>query len=186
MNGFWFRRIYLGDFYDALDKGKRFNTLQVFSGFKNEKIRIGLLFANQKREPEDYGIGSGYSVFNMNEKLSFLLRYDKMLKKNPQGDKIPYTPFSKDAPSNLVITGFDFKPHKDVHFMPNLKYVFYEKENGKKPGEDMYFNLTFIITLSKFKRGEFESLPPLSSLIIFPLSIPLNIPISHKLFFHLD
>ncbi len=132
-----------GDFYDALDKAKRFNTLQVFSGFKNEKMKTAFLFVNQKRENKDYTIGSGYFIFNMSEKFSFLIRYDKMFEKNPQGDKISYIPFSKDAPSNLFIAGIDFKPHKDINFMPNIKYVFYDEENGIKPDADLYLNLTF-------------------------------------------
>lgn len=136
-----------GDYFDALGHNQVY-TFQGFLGFKNEKLKFGLQFANQTHliEPDtsiNYRVGSGYFVFNISEKLVFLLRYDKMFEKNPQGDKIVYIPFSKDAPSNLVITGIHFKPHNSVHFMPNIKYVFYDEENGRRPEPDMYINLTF-------------------------------------------
>ncbi len=148
---------YLGDFLiefygDYFDKGapdlKYKYTYQGFIGLKKEKFRFGAQFANQTQvqHPDttiNYPIGSFYFVFNFSEKTSLIFRFDKNFEKNPNGNKIAYTPFSPDAPSNFIILGYDFKLHKNVNLIPNIKYVLYDEEDGIKPDPDLYLNLTF-------------------------------------------
>ncbi len=138
---------FYGDYFDA-EGHRQVYTYQGFIGFKKEKMRMGAQFATQSRlqDPDtsiNYSIGSFYFIFNTTEKTSLIFRFDKMFEKNLDGNKISYTPFSSLAPSNLIIAGFDLKPYKDVHFMPNIKYVFYDEEKGIKPDPDLYLNLTF-------------------------------------------
>ncbi|MEO0276179.1 MAG: hypothetical protein ABIM60_05330, partial [candidate division WOR-3 bacterium] len=77
---------------------------------------------------------------NLNEKISFLLRYDKMF--DPSFFGISYIPFAQ-AKSNLLIAGIDLRPNEAISFIPNVEYIFYDKENDYKPGSDLYLKLTF-------------------------------------------
>ncbi|MFQ6120793.1 MAG: hypothetical protein ACE5KE_13035, partial [Methanosarcinales archaeon] len=81
-------------------------------------------------------------TYQINEKAALLARFDKMFDPNPAGEKISYIPFDSRAKSNLLIIGIDFKPHKLVHIIPNIEYVFYDETNGYKPDPDFYFKMT--------------------------------------------
>lgn len=136
-----------GDWFDALGHNQKY-TIQGFAGLKNKKFRLGLQYVNQTqlKDPDkttNFMIASSYFVLNISESFNFLLRYDKTFEKNPEGKKISYTPFSPEAPSNFVLVAFAMKPHKDVSVIPNVKYVFYDKEDNIKPKSDMYMSLTF-------------------------------------------
>jgi|Deesub1362A_J573_1020465.scaffolds.fasta_scaffold00006_331 hypothetical protein len=120
-------------------------TYQGFVGFKFNKFKIGAHYAQQIRQMEPdtqdtYEIASGFFTFDLHKKITFLTRYDKMFDPSPAG--ISYIPFAQ-AKSNLLIGGIDFKPHKNVHFIPNVEYVFYDETNGVKPDADLYLRLTF-------------------------------------------
>lgn len=121
-------------------------TYQGFLGLKTDKFKIGTQYAGQIRQKDPdkqdtYEVASGFLTYNLNEKLTLLLRYDKMF--DPSPTEIPYIPFAQ-AKSNLLIAGIDFKPNELVSFIPNIEYVFYGKNaNGKKPGSDLYLRLTF-------------------------------------------
>lgn len=127
-------------------KGNRdIYTYQGFLGLKFKKIKIGTQFAQQIKEMEpdkekSYEIASGFLTLDLHEKITFLLRYDKMFDPSPKG--ISYIPFAQ-AKSNLLITGIDFKANEFVHFIPNVEYVFYDETNGYKPDADLYLRLTF-------------------------------------------
>jgi len=125
-------------------------TYQGFLGVKFERFKIGMQYAGQIRESEPdkretYEIASGFFTFDIYENIAFLTRYDKMFDKSPEG--ISYIPFAQ-AKSNFLIAGIDLRPHKDVHFIPNVEYVFYDKTDGEKPDPDLYLRLTFFY---KFK-----------------------------------
>lgn len=120
-------------------------TYQGFVGFKFNRFKIGVQYAQQIRQMEPdtqdtYEIASGFFTFNLNEKITFLTRYDRMFDPSPPG--ISYIPFAQ-AKSNLLIAGLDFRPHKLVHFIPNVEYVFYDETNGVKPDTDLYLRFTF-------------------------------------------
>lgn len=120
-------------------------TFQGFLGLKFNKFKIGGLYAQQRREKEpdeknNYEIASGFFIFDVHEKITFLTRYDKMFDPSPKG--ISYIPFAQTK-SNLLIAGLDIRPHKDVHFIPNVEYVFYDETDGEKPDSDLYLRLTF-------------------------------------------
>lgn len=141
-----------GDFLDA-EGHNQIYTYQGFMGFKNKKIKIGLLFASQTHfeEPDtsiNYMLGSGFLIFNLNPKITFILRYDKMFEKNPKGNSISYIPLDPSTPPNILITGVNFKIHENFHLIPNIEYVFYNEENGYKPLSDIYLKLTLFY---KFK-----------------------------------
>ena len=134
--------------YGDFEEGKKHTdkyTYQGFLGIELGKFRIGAQFASQIREFEPdsqkvYEILSSFFVFNLNEKISFLLRYDKMFDPSPSG--ISYIPFAQ-AKSNLLIAGIDLRPNEVISFIPNVEYIFYDKENDYKPGSDLYLRLTF-------------------------------------------
>ncbi len=141
-----------GDWKEG-ESHKDIYTLQGFFSFKNERFRTGIQYALQVRQEEpdtafNYDIASLFLVYNPNEKISFLLRYDKTFDPNPKGEDISYIPMSSEAPSNLIIAGLDLKLHKNVSLIPNAEYVFYDEENGIKPDPDLYLRLTFFY---KFK-----------------------------------
>jgi hypothetical protein len=66
-----------------------------------------------------------------------------MFDPNPDGAGIAYTPYAATAKSNTVILGIDWTPLKDVHIIPNLFLVFYDKpDKGDKPNTDVMPRLT--------------------------------------------
>jgi hypothetical protein len=81
------------------------------------------------------------------ENGEFIGRYDKYFGNGYRtifpGDKIAYIPFAENAESNFFIGAANYKIHPNVWLMPNIKFVLYnEKENGERPGSDLYLNLT--------------------------------------------
>ncbi|MEN3045974.1 MAG: hypothetical protein ABDH49_03185 [Candidatus Hydrothermales bacterium] len=136
-----------GDWFDALGH-KQTYTVQGFAGLKNKKFRLGLQYVNQTqlRDPDktqSFRIASSYLVFSPTEFFDVLLRYDKNFDKNSRGRTISYTPFSPAFSSNFVLVAFAVKPHKNVSIIPNVKGVFYDKENDVQPRSDIYLSLTF-------------------------------------------
>ncbi len=155
--GFNLKPFYLELYGDFKEGEKNVYVLQGFSSFKNERFRTGIQYAIEIKEekPDTYvsfNIFSLFFVYNINEKISFLLRYDKTFEANPRGEDISYIPISPLSPSNLIISGVDLKLHKNVSLIPNVEYVFYDKVkvNGKekRPESDLYLRLTFFY---KFK-----------------------------------
>jgi len=140
---YFFIQIY-GDWADG--KGHTdIYTYQGFLGLKTDKFKIGAQYAAQIREKDPdkqdtYEVASGFITYNLSEKLTLLLRYDKMFDPSPSG--ISYIPFAS-AKSNLLIAGIDFRPNESVSFIPNIEYVFYDETDTKKPGSDLYLRLTF-------------------------------------------
>jgi len=120
-------------------------TYQGFLGLKFKRLKVGTHYARQIRKTsankhDTYDIASGFLTFYLRKRIRFLLRYDKMYNRSPQG--ISYIPFAQ-AKSNLLIAGIDFSPNKLVHLIPNIEYVFYEETKGYKPDPDLYLRLTF-------------------------------------------
>lgn len=128
---------------------KNYSTYQGFLGWKTKKARVGLQYAHQTKQQ---GVGKSdlaldvYSIFgvlNASEKASLLLRFDRMENPLPWGSTVSYVPFSNNAPFNLILAGLDFKPLKNVSFIPNIMYVSYDKVNGKSLDSDIQLKLTF-------------------------------------------
>ena len=54
-----------------------------------------------------------------------------------------YVPIpAKHYKARYIMGGISFKIHKMIQVSPNVKYVFYDSDNGSKPDSDFYFNLT--------------------------------------------
>lgn len=118
------------------EKGDDIYTFQGFLGFKLKQVRTGIHYSRQIKGEEKRELASAFVIYDLKKSLSLILRYDKMFDPSPSG--ISYTPFAQ-AKSNLLIAGFDLRPNKYIHFIPNVEYVFYEREY--KP--DIYLRLTF-------------------------------------------
>jgi hypothetical protein len=124
------------------------SVLQGFAAVKMERARAGLLYAHQARQlPQGGSLGldvaSLFVVFKVSAKADVFARYDRMFDPNPEGAKISYIPFDPTAKSHLVVAGADLQAHKDIHFMPNVELVFYDKTHGRRPDSDVIPRLTF-------------------------------------------
>lgn len=126
-------------------------TYQVYGGYTNGKISTGLMYAHQSRRYEDnikpdvdLGIVSAFFVNHFNEKLALVLRADRNLEPNPDGERISYLPMSNEASNTLYIAGLDIKPTKNLTLTPNIEYINYdEAESGVTPDSDLFLRMTF-------------------------------------------
>ena len=118
-------------------------TLQGFVAYQTGKARFGLQYARQSRNVEDgadlnLSLGSLFCVATISDNTSLFARVDRMFDPNPIGHKISYIPFDNTAKSTFLVAGLDFAPHKDVHLMPNVEVVVYDKNDaGVKPDTDL-------------------------------------------------
>jgi len=143
----WTFEVY-GDFNDNGGVND-FLTWQLFSGFKNDFLSAGVLYANQTHITDgktDYVLSvlSGFATFKFKEKWSVIGRVDRNFNANPNGHKISYIPFDNSALSTLIIAGVEFKPIETVHLTPNVEIVVYdENKAGTTPETDIIPRLTF-------------------------------------------
>ncbi len=133
--------------YEKQDNNKTYHLYQIFMGYKSSWGRVAIQFARRflKQGPisEDWPLLSIFGVIKVLESVEFLTRYDRMFSPNPSGAKISYIPFSNDSSSHFVIGGLSWEAEKNIWFIPNVKYVFYEQpESGVKPSDDLYLNIT--------------------------------------------
>ncbi len=137
-----------GDYAQG-ENHKDYHTYQGFLGWKEENYRIGLLLAHQTKE-QGFGnkdlkinVYSLFVILNISEKMAFLSRIDRMNNPLPWGPNISYVPMNGSAPFTFFIAGFDYRPLKNVSFIPNIMVVSYDKVNGEKIGRDAQFKITF-------------------------------------------
>lgn len=133
--------------YETGNDDKRYNMFQGFVAYQCDWGRIGAQYSRLNTKEDDkkdsFDLFSIFAVAKASEKLDIIARYDKMFSTNPSAKKISYIPFSSDAPSNLFIGAISYRAFKNVWFIPNVKYVFYnEPDEVDKPSEDIYANLT--------------------------------------------
>ncbi len=137
-----------GDYAENGDH-RDYHTYQGFLGWKKEKHRLGILLAHQRKEQ---GLGnmdlkinvySLFGIINLSEKVTALTRFDRMDNSLPWGPSISYVPMNGSAPFSLFIAGLDFHPIKNISFIPNIMFVFYDKVNGEKIGKDIQLKFTF-------------------------------------------
>lgn len=131
--------------WEKRQRNTSITTYQGFIGIKLAKLKVGIQYAQQIRLMESntqtsHEVVSGFLILLLSKNMTILVRYDKMFDPAPSG--IPYIPLAP-AKSNLLIAGIDITPVKDVHFIPNVEYVFYNETNGDKPNPDLYLRLTF-------------------------------------------
>ncbi|GBD93220.1 hypothetical protein BMS3Abin05_00803 [bacterium BMS3Abin05] len=122
-------------------------TLQAFAAYKTNRGRIGVQFAHQTRRAAGspkLEVASIFGAVRLSGKVNFFARIDKMFEPNPNGAAIAYIPFDPGARSLFAVTGLDFIPAGNIHFMPNVELVSYEANaSGQKPGRDLIPRVTF-------------------------------------------
>ncbi|APF19294.1 hypothetical protein Calab_3602 [Caldithrix abyssi DSM 13497] len=124
-------------------------TFRGFMAYKTEQFRVGLLYTHQVREligAKDLKLdmGSVFAVAKVMKKTNAIMRIDRCFDPDPAGNTIAYIPFDPTARSTLIISGIDYAFDSDVHLMPNLETVLYDKTNGVTPDEDIIPRLTFL------------------------------------------
>lgn len=131
---------------DAEDKAaKSSRTVQGFLAVKKDDFRLGLQLVRKwkKHHDDPYDLLSVWGASKFSDKAWGFARFDKTMQANSSGGGISYLPFDPSAKSNLVIFGIDISPVKDVHFMPNIEYIFYSETNGSSPDADIIPRFTF-------------------------------------------
>lgn len=138
----------------AADGSKKYTFLSGFVGCKANFGRAGLGYHYKNQDPEtgdsnDTSMISGFGIIKMSKKSEVVLRYDHYLNENLKNISGYFPVVSADAPARFLIAGINFKVHKMVNIMPNIKYAFYSNpDSGSKPEADFHFLITGYV---KFK-----------------------------------
>jgi hypothetical protein len=144
--------IFLEIYADYADGKKKEDTkvYQVFLGLKLEKIIFGFQYYNYDKgqgEGKDrikIDVFSSFVNLNVSEKITFLLRVDRMADPNPFIKNVDYIPFSEKNPFYFGLIGVDFKPLKGISIIPNFEFVIYEKyKENEAPKNTLIGKLTF-------------------------------------------
>ncbi|MFQ5650809.1 MAG: hypothetical protein ACE5IY_12775 [bacterium] len=136
------------DFEERPGKTNRY-TLQGFAGYETATFRIGVQIAHQNRQVAggddlQLQIGSIFAAARLSSKTWTYVRVDRQFDPNPDGAKISYLPFDSSAKSTFLLAGLDFRPHKNVHLMPNVEVVLYDENNlGASPDTDFMPRLSY-------------------------------------------
>ncbi|HEX7155523.1 MAG TPA: hypothetical protein VF618_28925 [Thermoanaerobaculia bacterium] len=103
--------------------------LQAFAGLQNKRFRAGLHYGQQSRDGgNDIAFASAFGAMTVRPNVSVLGRVDRMFDANPEGEQIPYLPFSATSASTLFIAGVDWKLHRYVSVIPNVEFVTYDDD----------------------------------------------------------
>lgn len=124
-------------------------TVQGFAAYRTEKYRIGAQLSHQSRQNgvdaqghdnsnTDINVGSLFAAASVAPRFTVLGRVDRMFDPNPDAAKITYIPFAVNAKSTLFIGGVDCSPADNVHLIPNVEVVSYDK-----PKTDVIGRFTF-------------------------------------------
>ncbi len=123
-------------------------TLRGIIGYQTSGLRMAALFTHQVRQnptgnDTKLNMGSVFAVNKFSPKLALFARADRCFDPDPLGNTIDYIPFDPTAKSTLFIAGLDYTLGPDVHIMPNLETVIYDKVNGTRPDSDIIPRVTF-------------------------------------------
>lgn len=141
--------LYAEGFYNFTDKnnGIKESMFQAFLAYRDKWGKIGALYARKNIETDgsdaDYNMVSFFGVFPIGEQLELFLRYDKMMDANPAAENASYLKMSGLNPSNYLIGGLSYKINKNISFIPNVQYVFYDEEDGIDTDSDLILRATF-------------------------------------------
>jgi hypothetical protein len=143
----WTLDFYL-DYLDEADFDQRASTFQAFAGWTGDKRRAGVQWSYRDYRDRDDRINmlSAYYVQDL-KRGSVVGRLDRLFEPSIKGDGIAYLPFDPSAEATLVMLGFDFPLHPAVNLMPNIKYIYYDENDGERPEDDFFANLTLYISL---------------------------------------
>ncbi len=135
--------------YNDLPGQTDWYTAQILAGYVAPQFRLGLQFARQTRQQGTLGnknldIASFFVAGQLSKHLNAFFRTDRMFSPNPAGNQIAYLPFDPSAASTFFVTGIDWTPIANVHFMPNVEAVTYDaNSSGQRPTNDLMPRLTF-------------------------------------------
>ncbi len=133
--------------HTSKDEGEKESVVSLFLAYRQKWGRLGTMYVRKDAEKDDsdtdISLFSAFGVFTLSENLDLLLRYDKVMDPNPKGNGISYLRMSGLNPSNLIIAGLAYKINKNIQFIPNIEYTFYDEENGIDTDSDLIARLTF-------------------------------------------
>ena len=136
-----------GDFENRPGQTDR-TTFQAFLGLKGNKGRAGLHYMTQDRDVPggatfNLAVASAFGVFDLSEKYSLLLRYDRCFDPNPEADRIPYLVLARNFELDLAVVGVEYRLGKKISLTPNIEFVTYS-DNGAiaAPDDDVFGKLT--------------------------------------------
>ncbi len=144
--------LYVEGYADLWNKPQNqdWRTLQGFLVYKKKAFRGGLLYAVQtrKRPPPDrdleLSVLSFYADYQTSEKVKPFFRMDRVSDPVPGANNIAYLSVSPDAQPAFYLLGLDYALAPDVHLIPNLEMVRYDKPvSGPTPKNDLFYRLTF-------------------------------------------
>jgi hypothetical protein len=124
------------------------STLQAFLGWTGARSRYGLQYAVQDREVEgaegdERAVASAYGVWQLVERGTLVVRYDRSFDGYPDASRIAYLRIPDDTRFDLAILAWEHRLKKNISLIPNFEYVRYRDSHGEKaPGDDLYGRLT--------------------------------------------
>ncbi len=144
----WLFDLYV-DYLDESDFDQRANTYQLFAGWTGETSRAGLQWSLRdfRHRDDEINLLSGYYVHELG-RIAAVGRFDRLFDPSVKGNGIAYLPFDPTSEATLLMAGIDIALHENVHLMPNVKYVYYDRNtSGERPEDDVYLKLTVFVEL---------------------------------------
>ncbi|MDZ7771842.1 MAG: hypothetical protein U5K31_03760 [Balneolaceae bacterium] len=137
-----------GDYNDFA--GDRYwTTLQAFAGYQGESFQAGAHFTRQYRRGATSGenleikLVSVFARGDFSDRVTGLVRVDRLFNPNPAGENTSYLPYSNMASPTVLIGGLDVRLEEDIHLIPNFEAVFYsENDQEVQPDSDFIPRLT--------------------------------------------
>ncbi len=141
----WLFEVY-GDMVQV-DAAKKDTLLSAFAGYQGDWGRLGVNYITKTlketgKSDADYSLIQAFAVAKIGKKFEALVRYDQTFDPQPSGQD-SYLIIEKGYKTSLFVAGLGWNIHPKFQVMPNVKMVSYQENNGKKPGSDTYFNVTF-------------------------------------------
>ncbi len=108
------------------------STLQGFFGYSFSRGALGVLYARQSYgDGTHIRVASGFVRFNLNRKLAFLARTDRVMDPVPDAYKISYIPMDNTSPFTFFLVGLDWKITGKISLIPNLEMINYDQVSDK-------------------------------------------------------
>ncbi|HEX5131341.1 MAG TPA: hypothetical protein VFX92_02510 [Candidatus Krumholzibacteria bacterium] len=129
-----------GDFEDRADDMDR-TTFRGFVGYKAEKLRAGLEYAQQTRDQPnadsyDLRVVSGFGCGKVSDRVWLVGRVDRIMDPGASKPGAPYFPMDSAVSSTFVLAGVEFEARENITFTPNVEFVAYDEPDGGGPAPD--------------------------------------------------
>jgi hypothetical protein len=113
------KRLQFRVYTDVMKKNNLQNTLSFFTGYTDEKLRLGFEYSIQRNNRminnHDLSGLSAFASLQVSEKLRILARYDRLGSETLANDINPWN-YNKDG--QLFITGVEYAPVKGIKIAP--------------------------------------------------------------------